>query len=431
MLHAMELSEGIVFADRRHAGRLLAEALRAQKLEDAVVVGLARGGVVVAAEVARALGLPLDVLAVRKIGHPLQPEYGLGAVTPGGAAYVRPGAGGLTETELDDLVAATSRKAEDLDARLHADHAPLSLRGRTCLLVDDGLATGATMLAAVQWARQKGARRVVTAVPVGAPQTVETLVREVDAVVCLEQPEWMSAVGLWYRDFEQVSDDEVTELLRAAWRHGLERRQVVIAADDVELVGDLTLPADTIALVVFAHGSGSSRRSPRNMTVAGVLNQAGIATLLFDLLTRAEELDRRNVFDIDLLAGRLESATEWLLREPAAEGKGVGYFGASTGAAAALRAAAALGPRLAAVVSRGGRPDLAGGALEEVAAPTLLIVGGADEAVLDLNREAAGRLRCPHELVVVPGATHLFEEPGALERVAELARDWFLRHLAR
>jgi dienelactone hydrolase len=328
-------------------------------------------------------------------------------------------------------VAATSRKAEDLDARLHAHHAPLSLRGRTCLLVDDGLATGATMLAAVQWARQNGARRVVAAVPVGAPQTVEALSHEVDAVVCLEQPEWMSAVGLWYRDFEQVSDEEVTGLLRAAWKNGLERRQVVIAADDVELVGDLTLPADTVGLVVFAHGSGSSRRSPRNMAVAGALNEAGIATLLFDLLTRAEELDRRNVFDIDLLAGRLESATEWLVREPAAEGKGIGYFGASTGAAAALRAAAALGTRIAAVVSRGGRPDLAGSALEEVRAPTLLIVGGADEAVLDLNREAATHLRCPHELAVVPGATHLFEEPGALERVAELARDWFLRHLAR
>jgi len=177
--------------------------------------------------------------------------------------------------------------------------------------------------------------------------------------------------------------------------------------------------------VLFAHGSGSSRRSPRNVAVAEALDDAGIATLLFDLLTREEELDRRNVFDVELLAKRLLAATRWLAAQPSAHDLPIGYFGASTGAAAALLAAAALGEDISAVVSRGGRPDLAWDRLGEVTAPTLLVVGGADQVVLDLNESAAARLTCPHELAIVPRATHLFEEPGALEQVAALASAWF------
>lgn len=182
-------------------------------------------------------------------------------------------------------------------------------------------------------------------------------------------------------------------------------------------------------MVVFAHGSGSSRHSPRNQFVATVLNRAGLGTLLFDLLTRAEELDRANVFDIGLLARRLIEATQWLSDRPETEALAVGYFGASTGAAAALWAAAEPGSEVAAVVSRGGRPDLAGPRLEAVRAPTLLIVGARDHAVLELNRRALAQLRCPSDLAVVPGATHLFEEPGTLAMAAALARDWFLSQL--
>lgn len=189
---------------------------------------------------------------------------------------------------------------------------------------------------------------------------------------------------------------------------------------------DLTVPEGAPLTVVFAHGSGSSRRSPRNRYVASVLNDAGLGTLLVDLLTPEEETSRANVFDIPLLARRLTEATTWLRREGE---RNVAYFGASTGAAAAL-VAAANDHSINAVVSRGGRPDLAGDALPGVQAPTLLVVGGNDDLVLDLNRAALDSLRCEKHLVVVPGATHLFEEPGALETVARLATDWLVRHAA-
>ncbi len=196
------------------------------------------------------------------------------------------------------------------------------------------------------------------------------------------------------------------------------------------LPGDLALPEGARGLVVFAHGSGSTRRSPRNRMVARVLQQAGFATLLFDLLTPLEALDRVNVFDIALLGRRLLEAIGWALKRPELKALPLGCFGASTGAAAAL-VAAAEEPAVAAIVSRGGRPDLAGEALTRVHAPVLLIVGERDEPVLELNQAAARRLAGPHRLVIVPNATHLFEEPGALEQVAALARDWFLDHLLR
>jgi putative phosphoribosyl transferase len=200
-------------------------------------------------------------------------------------------------------------------------------------------------------------------------------------------------------------------------------------APGLRLAGNLRLPEAVTGLVIFAHGSGSSRLSPRNRQVAESLNQTGLATLLFDLLTEKEELDRRNVFDVELLAERLVTMTRWAEGEEKLSSLPVGYFGASTGAAAALRGAARLGDRIHAVVSRGGRPDLAGKTLKAVTAPTLLIVGGADRQVLELNRQAAAQLRCEREVAVVRGATHLFEEPGALERVGELAAAWFSRHL--
>jgi putative phosphoribosyl transferase len=211
-------------------------------------------------------------------------------------------------------------------------------------------------------------------------------------------------------------------------QHGGMEGSVRIDADGVALPGDLTVPEGRHGVVVFAHGSGSSRLSPRNRQVARTLNEAGLGTLLFDLLTPAESEDRANVFDIELLAARLAAAHEWL--EGREEGTGpIGYFGASTGAAAGLWAAAEPRSHVGAVVSRGGRPDLAGPRLPEVTAPTLLIVGGADPEVLELNREAQSRMRAETELVVVPRAGHLFEEPGALDEVARLATEWFTRYL--
>lgn len=195
------------------------------------------------------------------------------------------------------------------------------------------------------------------------------------------------------------------------------------------LEGELVIPAGAAAVVLFAHGSGSSHTSPRNQQAARALRGRGLGTLLFDLLTPAEALDRRKVFDIELLAGRLRLATRWLDEQWGLSGHPLGYFGASTGAAAALVAAADAEREIGAIVSRGGRPDLAGAALPRVEAPTLLVVGGRDEVVLDLNRGALELLTCEKRLEVVAGATHLFEEPGTLERAIALAGDWFASHL--
>lgn len=204
---------------------------------------------------------------------------------------------------------------------------------------------------------------------------------------------------------------------------------VHIPAGSVLLEGSLVLPEHARDLVVFAHGSGSSRFSPRNNFVARVLRQAGIGTLLMDLLTEAEDAVYETRFDIDLLTRRLLQATRWLREQPNTHHLLIGYFGASTGAAAALKAAAALGPSIGAVVSRGGRPDMAQEVLGQVQSPTLLIVGGNDDVVLQLNRHAYAHLKGTKQLVVIPGATHLFEEPGALEEVARLATQWFERYL--
>ena len=221
---------------------------------------------------------------------------------------------------------------------------------------------------------------------------------------------------------------------RKSQRNGIEV-EIGIDAGRVVLEGILELPQDTRGVVLFAHGSGSGRHSPRNQYVARTLRSAGIGTLLFDLLTREEELKDQVTaelrFDIPFLANRLKDATRWLMLRPEMKGMRLGYIGASTGAAAALVAAAELPNMVEAIVSRGGRPDLAGKALPAVAAPTLLIVGGDDEPVIGMNQDALAELRCEKKLVIVPGATHLFEEPGTLEEVARLAAEWFTQYLVQ
>jgi putative phosphoribosyl transferase len=444
------------FSDRRDAGRQLAALLEPYRGERPVVVGIPRGGVPVAAEVARALDAPLDITVVRKIGAPQNPEYAIGALAEGGVHVLSgriAGAIGLSEGALRALLA---RAEHELEARLRCYRGarePIDIAGRTVILVDDGLATGRSARAAVRSVRRRGAARVVLAVPVAAPTAVEMLREEADDVVCVATPNDLWSVGQWYQDFAPTADDEVTALLAdlrseaspPAGRSPIRRpppgagrspigrpprRALAIPLDaNVTLSGELSVPARARGIVAFAHGSGSSRLSPRNRAVAQALGDAGFATLLFDLLTPAEEVERTSVFDIPLLARRLVAASSWLGARVEAASLPLAYFGASTGAAAALMAAAQLGDRVRAVVSRGGRPDLARN-LGAARAPTLLIVGGADHQVLALNREAQQRLRCPSELAVVPGATHLFEEPGALEQVSRLAIDWLDRHLA-
>lgn len=433
------------FIDRADAGQQLAQRLEFLRGQDVVVLGLPRGGVPVAFEVARALNAPLDVLVVRKLGVPFQPELAFGAIGEGGVRVINDSvvrAAGLSDEDMAAVENAQQVELRRRSERLRGGHDRVGLTGRIAVIVDDGIATGATAKAACGVARAQGASRVVLAVPIGATDTAEKFAGYADEVVCPETPALFFAVGQGYRNFTQTSDDEVVALLDRA-REGLPEaaasgiaddpslrdEEVRVAAGRVWVAGHLTIPEHPTGIVVFAHGSGSSRHSPRNRYVAEVLNAAGLATLLFDLLTSDEERNRANVFDIELLARRLADVTAWLAAQPDAASLPVGYFGASTGAGAALRAAAEPGVKIGAVVSRGGRPDLAGNALAHVHAPTLLIVGGRDEVVLALNRQAQAAMPGECELAVVPGATHLFEEPGTLEQVAELARDWFLEHL--
>jgi predicted phosphoribosyltransferase/predicted alpha/beta-hydrolase family hydrolase len=437
-----------LFVDRTDAGRKLAEALERFRADDPVVLALPRGGVPVAYEVAVALGAPLDILLVRKLGAPFRPEYGIGAISENGVRVIRREDVELIGMSDEELEAIVAREAEELERRARVyrgEREALPVEGRTVIVVDDGIATGGTAVAAGRVLRARGAARVILAVPVAPPGTGVRLASEFDEVICLEQPPGFFGIGQFYVDFGQLDDQAVIHLLSRAREPALSMAGSPPESDpppfkgaaeiEVEpglvLNGDLSLPEDARGLVIFAHGSGSSRLSPRNREVAASLNGTGLATLLFDLLSDEEAARRANVFDIGLLAARLVAVTRWAQREPGIEELPLAYFGASTGAAAALCAAAELGSGIGAVVSRGGRPDLAASMLTDVQSPTLLIVGGADWQVLELNEQAAKLLHCEHELAVVPGATHLFEEPGALERVAELAAAWFSGHLEK
>lgn len=442
-----------LFRDRRDAGRKLASHLGAYRRASPIVLGLPRGGVPVAYEVARALEAPLDVCVVRKLGAPMQPELGLGAVGEDGVVYVDRDTMdrlGVAEEELDAII-ATKRAAVDAQVQRFREGAPpLDVRGATVIVVDDGVATGGSARAALQTLRARGAGALVLAVPVGAAETLDDLATVADEVVCLHPEETFYAVSPWYEDFSPTTEEDVIELLGraraeraaspAARARGeservrvTSRREVKIPAGEARLEGTLTVPPNARGLVLFAHGSGSSRHSPRNQYVARVLQEAGLATLLFDLLTEEEErIDARTAhlrFDVSLLASRLGAATDWAQKDERTRALDLGYFGASTGAAAALIAAAERPGVVRAIVSRGGRPDLAEESLARVEAPTLLLVGGLDGEVLTLNRETLYFLGCEKLLEIVPDATHLFEEPGALDRVARSAAGWFTSHL--
>jgi erythromycin esterase-like protein/predicted phosphoribosyltransferase/predicted alpha/beta-hydrolase family hydrolase len=424
-----------LFADRADAGRQLAARLLALDPPNPVIYALPRGGAPLAVEIAKALKAPVELVLVRKIGAPGQSELAVAAVVDGDEpqTVVNEAVAASTGVDAAYLEAGRRRELDEIERRraLYLGGRPrISPAGRTAIVVDDGLATGATARAAVRALRRQGAARIILAVPVAPADTLEAMRVEVDEIVCLETPEPFFGVGAFYGAFDQLTDAQTIALLRQAWDAGtgVERRRARLPP--LDLPGDLQIPARPCGLVLFAHGSGSSRLSPRNRAVADALNARGFATLLFDLLDEGEAAARAKVFDIELLAQRLLDAAGWIAAQADLAVLPLGLFGASTGAAAALTAAARLGPRVGAVVSRGGRPDLAGDALGQVTAATLLIVGGDDDGVIDLNRAALAKLTCDKAMSVVPKAGHLFEEPGTLEQVMTLAGDWFQAKLA-
>jgi putative phosphoribosyl transferase len=419
------------FENRFQAGIILAEQLKPWASSHPLVLALPRGGVPVAYEIAKALQGELDLLLVKKIGVPGRRELALGAIAEQGKPYWNNEVLSLVDFPKSKLKILSNEKLKELEEQsriLRGDRLRRPVADRVVILVDDGLATGATMIAAIECLKQQKPKKIIVAVPVGSRQAAESISELVDQIVISHIPDDLWSVGLWYQDFTQVSDLEVKELLSVPF--GVipegEDFEIEIRDDDVSLPGRLTLPPHARGVVVFAHGSGSTHMSPRNRRVAQALHNSGFGTLLFDLLTEQEGARRANVFDIDLLVHRLGVATAWLRERQRLSPLPIGYFGASTGAAAAL-GAAAKDSSIFAVVSRGGRPDLAKN-LPNVNSPTLLIVGGNDGAVITLNESAKRDLKSA-EIVIVPGAGHLFEEPGSLEKVMEYAVDWFSRCL--
>lgn len=420
------------FRDREEAGRILAEKLSGHAKEEPVILALPRGGLPLAAEIAQRLNAPLDILAVKKIGAPKHPELAIGAISEDGIPLFNEEMVAALDSNRHYVKKAAQEKGEEVKKQVAAYRKvrPLfPVKGRNVILVDDGLATGATMEAAVKVLKSRGARKITVAVPVASSEAFWKVKEAVDEMVVLSVPREFYAVGQWYLDFSEVSDDEALAIFRnqGPVANGVSAEATVdLLTDSGPIKGDFVLPAHAKGVILFAHGSGSSRKSPRNRQVAQALQKEGFATLLFDLLTEEEAKNRKNVFDIDLLANRLLLAKQWV-KDFHGE-LPIGYFGASTGAAAALQAAAQEPADLFAVVSRGGRPDMALASLAHVLAPTLLLVGGEDGEVITLNRAAEERL--PNgRLVIVPGAGHLFEEAGKLEEVTEFAADWFREHL--
>ncbi len=361
----MPLRSSPPFLDRVDAGRQLAPLVEPLASSHPVVVALPRGGVPVAAQVAAALHAPLQLLVVRKLAAPDAPEMALGAIAEGGGSVLDrrlATAVGVGQEQLQEIVEREQAELERRAVAYRSGATALDVRGRTAIVVDDGMATGLTVMAAVRALDQRGAARVIVAVPVASGEAVALLRGAADEVVCHTVPPRLRSVGEWYRDFRQVSDGEVIDLLRADARHPTGHsvpEAVEIPAGSTTLQGQLSCPADPRGVVIFAHGSGSGRNSPRNATVASALQSAGFATVLVDLLTEQETRRREAAFDIPLLTRRMEHVTRWALAEPHTAGLPIGYFGGSTGAAAALRAAAVAGGAVKAIVSRGGRVDLA------------------------------------------------------------------------
>lgn len=441
------------FKSRSEAGQLLAAKLQAYTNNpDVLVLALPRGGVPVAFEIAQSLQAALDVFLVRKLGVPGHEELAMGAISSGGDRVLNKEiieALQLSESVVERVTQSEQEEMSRREAAYRPNRPSLSIQGKTIILVDDGLATGSTMLAAIRAVQKLKAAKIVIAVPVAPASTYESIKKLGDEMICLMTPEPFYGVGLWYEDFSQTSDEEVIRLLEKAesWRKIPEPpprslddqlpgfHQISIPVGSVELSGKLLLhEGENKGFIMLVQGTGYPGQSPQHEHIAHKLYEAGFSTVRFDLLTADEEgseLKSRHLrFDIPLLTRRLTQATDWVMHDLATEDQPLGYFSSSTGTGAVLKAAGAIGRSIKAIVSLSGRPDLAGESLSKVTAPTLLLMGGQDISIMDLNVCARSRMRPGLvRIEVVPQASHLFEEEGALERAANLTTRWFERHL--
>lgn len=462
----LDATGGWLFANRAEAGERLADRLGALD-PNTVVVAIPRGGVPVGAAVARRFGVALDVAIVRKLGAPGRRELAIGAVGEGGITVISEQMTrqfAMTADQLRELERLERAEVQRREHQIRSALPPIGLTGRSVVIVDDGVATGSTLLAACRVVRAHAPSRITVAVPVAPPGWKLGFGDAADAYLSCYTPEDFMAVGQWYRDFPAVADAEMLRDLidtraemgnpsglvtavsgnpddQVAVLNGVLDDAVteidteitiepdVAGTSDEPLVGWLHVPAGAAGMVVFAHGSGSGRMSPRNHLVAEIFHRHGIGTLLVDLLSVSEQADAEKAFNIVLLAKRTASICGYL-RASEVGHLPIALFGGSTGAAAALRAAAD-DPSITTVVSRGGRVDLAADQLHDLDQPVLMIVGGHDEWVLTINQKAMDALPDGSDLAVVPGASHLFSEPGALERVANTAANWFLGHWSR
>lgn len=420
----------MIFRNRIEAGKQLADAIRKLGLERPIVLGIPRGGVPVAAEVARAIGGDLAVIVARKLGAPGNPELAIGATTAEGVYYLDAGTAALVGAS--DAYVAEERERQSREAArreaLFDSHRRPPLQGRTVIVVDDGVATGSTAIASVRAVKAAGALHVVLAVPVGPPRTIELLEREADEVVCLDVDPGFYAVGQYYDEFEQVPDAEVLRILQsfAPVAAGDPSRSFTLQRGTIRLVGRLTTPPGKgpFAAVIFVHGLGSSKESPRNVVIAEGLVDVGIAAVLFDLSGHGES-SRDSGDGAEAYIEDLRTVFAWAQQQPEIDADRLAVAGSSLGAVVAIEATIEGKIRPCTMVLRA--PPADPEQFRRIGLPSLVLIGSEDPLLPQLV--AGGARRPGLELSIVEGASHLFEEPGTLEEAVKRTVEWFTDNL--
>jgi predicted phosphoribosyltransferase/dienelactone hydrolase len=418
------------FRDRKDAGEQLAAVLKQKGYVDAVVLGIPRGGLPVATEVARAVGGILAVVVARKLGAPGNPELAIGATTASGITYINEGVARAVGASQAYIDAEKLRQVLEAQRReeLFDGHRRPGLKDRTVIVVDDGVATGATAIAAIRATKAEGAKRVVIAVPVGPPEMIDLLGKEADEVVCLESDPGFWAVGQYYDNFDQVSDQDVRALLDAyaAPPPAPDSIHLTMKRNQINLAGILTTPAGAgpFPLVIFVHGLGSGKDSPRNVTIAAHIVDSGIATLLFDLSGHGESSPDPHD-GLGAYVADLQAAFAWATVAPQVKNDAIGIAGSSLGATIAVKALIEGHVKPRTMVLRA--PPVEPEDFRRINVPSLVLIGSLDPLRSDVEW---GATPCPQlTLSVVQGASHLFEEPGTLEQALRLTVGWFVQHL--